>query len=89
MAVGHQLHYLFVSILCDCTPAAPRELWDTFAPHICDDLRHLLLWLCPQFDPSDADILILDYGLYLIDKLLSYTGKRLREWEDMPLIVKN
>ena len=87
MAVGHQLRHLFVSILRDCTPAAPRELWDTFAPHICDDLRRLLLRLRPQFDPSDADIL--DYGLYLIDKLLSYTGKRLREWEDMPLIVKN
>ena len=38
-------------------------------------------------DPSDA--LIQDYGLYLIDRLLSYTGKRLHDWDSMPQFVQD
>ena len=38
-------------------------------------------------DASDAQVQ--DYGLYLIDKLLSHSGKRLQDWESMPQIVRN
>jgi hypothetical protein len=86
MAVGQQLRHLFVSILHDCIPSRPRELWDLFWPHICDDLKHQLQQQDIQ-DPSDAQVQ--DYGLYLIDKLLSYTGRRLQEWDCMPQIVEN
>jgi hypothetical protein len=86
MAVGQQLRHLFVSILRDCIPSRPRELWDLFWPHICDDLKYQLQRQDIQ-DPSDAQVQ--DYGLYLIDKLLSYTGRRLQEWDCMPQIVEN
>ena len=76
MAVGRQLRDLFVSILRECTPARPRELWDTFWPDICDDLRHQLQQKGIE-NPCDEDVQ--DYGLYLIDKLLSHTGKRVQE----------
>lgn len=38
-------------------------------------------------DPTDAQVQ--DYDLYLIDKLLSYTGKRIEEWTCMPQIQEN
>jgi hypothetical protein len=88
MAVGRQLRHLFVSILRDCSPARPRELWDTFWPDICDDLKyHLECHPGVQNPPTEAQVQ--DYGLYLIDKLLSYTGRRLQDWDCMPQIVEN
>jgi hypothetical protein len=86
MQMGEQLRRLFVTILRECTPANPRELWDTFWPHICDDLRRRLQ-RHNIAEPTDAQVQ--DYGLYLIDKLLSHYGKRLQEWESMPQIVGN
>jgi hypothetical protein len=87
MQIGRQLCHLFVTILCDCTPANPRELWDTFWPDICDDLRYQLRCHANIADPSDAQVQ--DYGLYLIDKLLSHSGKRLEDWDSMPQFVEN
>jgi hypothetical protein len=86
MQTGYQLRRLFVTILRECTPAHPRELWDKFWHDICDDLKCQLQWQGMQ-DPSDAQIQ--DYGLYLIDRLLSYTGKRLHDWDSMPQFVEN
>ena len=86
MAVGPQLRQLFVSILRDCTPASPKELWDTFWPDICDDLKYKLS-LEGIEDASDAQVQ--DYGLYLIDKLLSHSGKCLKDWDSMPHFVRN
>ena len=86
MQTGFQLQHLFVTILHECTPARPRELWDKFWHDICDDLKHQLQQQGMQ-DPSDA--LIQDYGLYLIDRLLSYTGKRLHDWDSMPQFVQD
>jgi hypothetical protein len=86
MQMGQQLRHLFVTILRECTPANPRELWDRFWEDICDDLRG-----CLQrqgfTEPTDAQHQ--DYGLFLIDKLLSHHGKRLQDWETMPLIEGN
>src|ERR1700761_7357518 len=42
MQTGFQLQHLFVTILHECTPARPRELWDKFWHDICDDLKHQL-----------------------------------------------
>ena len=82
MQTGAQLRQLFVTIIRDCTPADPRALWDTFWPHICDDLRYQLRRHANI--PEASDVQVQDYGLYLIDKLLSYTGKRLQDWDTMP-----
>jgi len=50
----------------------------TFWPSIYDDIRHLLQTHANIPKPSDAQIQ--DCGLYLIDKLLAQTGKRLQQW---------
>jgi hypothetical protein len=75
MQTGAQLCHLFVTIIRDCIPADPRALWNTFWPSICDDIRHLLQTHANIPEPSDAQIQVC--GLYLINKLLAQTGKRL------------
>ena len=87
MQVGSQLRRLFVTILRDCTPADPRGLWDTFWSDICDDLKYCLQHHAGITEPTDAQVQ--DYGLFLIDKLLSQTGKRLQDWACMPHIEGN
>ena len=42
MATGHQLRVLFVTILIDCSPTHPRQLWDDHKHSLCDDLRRAL-----------------------------------------------
>jgi hypothetical protein len=66
---------------------APQGVWDTFWPDICDDLKNCLQHHAGIAEPTDAQVQ--DYGLYLIDKLLSQTGKRLQEWDCMPQIEGN
>jgi hypothetical protein len=87
MQMGEQLRHLFVTILRECTPARPRELWDTFWPDICVDLKYRLQQHLDIAEPTDAQVQ--DYGLFLIDKLLSHTGKRLQEWDCMPQIQED
>jgi hypothetical protein len=65
MAVGHQMHHLFVTILKDCTPADPRVLRDTFWQDICDDVKHHPVFHNRDTEPSEEEIQ--NYGLYLID----------------------
>ena len=87
MQTGSQLRQLFVTIIRDCTPADPRALWDTFWPHICDDLSYQLRRDANIPEASEAQIQ--DYGLYLIDQPLSHTSKRLQDWDTMPHIHTN
>ena len=91
MQVGHQLRHLFVSILKDCSSANPRALWDRHWPDICDDLKnrlwHPTIHRILDVEPSDA--VIQDYGLYLIDQLLSQHDKHLKDWGSMPQVVGN
>jgi hypothetical protein len=75
MQIGVQLRHLFVTIIRDCIPADPRSLWDRFWPYICNDLSYQLQHHAHILEPSKEQIQ--DYGLYLIDRLLSHTGKRL------------
>ncbi len=42
MATGHQLRVLFVTILIDCSPTHPRQLWNNHKHSLCDDLRRTL-----------------------------------------------
>ena len=87
MQTGHQMRHLFVIILKDCAPAKPEELWATFWEHICDDLKHHLELHILHVQPSEAQVH--NYGLYLIDELLSHSGKRLKDWSMMPQVVEN
>src|SRR5216684_6834626 len=85
MAVGRQMCHLFVTILKDCTLANPRALWDTFWQDICDDLKRHPIFR--NRDPEPTEEKIHDYGLYLIDQLLSQSGKRLQDWDSMPQVI--
>ena len=87
MATGHQLRVLFVTILCDCIPSAPMQLWEDHNANICDDLRHALQHNDIRQNPTDADVW--DYGLYRLDQLLSNSNKSLKDWPDMPQVQQN
>ena len=87
MATGYQLCHLFVTILCDCTPTDPRRLWEEFADHICDDLACQLARLHIRENPTPEEIR--DYGLYLIEQLLSPSGKSLKDFQGMPEVTGN
>jgi hypothetical protein len=87
MATGYQLHHFFVTILCDCIPTDPRALWEEFADHICDDLARQLARLHIRENPTPEEIR--DYGLYLIEQLLSPSGKTLKDFQGMPQVTGN
>jgi len=85
MAVGRQMRHLFVTILKECNPADPRALWDSFWQDICDDLKRHPVFHGRDVEPSEEEIQ--DYGLYLIDQLLSQSGKRLQHWDSLPQVT--
>ena len=88
MATGCQLRNLFVTILRDCAPSDPVQLWNTYWPHICDDLQYQLQHTNLHPNPTDDDIQ--DYGIYLINQLLIVSGKSLqRDWPYMPQITQD
>jgi hypothetical protein len=60
----------------------PKDLWDHFCIHICDDLHYKLLQKGIS-DPSEENVY--DYGLYLIQDLLGAQGSSLENFPPMPL----
>jgi len=82
MQTGGQLRSLFASILCHNNPSQPAVLWDHHKAKLCDDLHHRLI-LLNHPDPTEDQIY--DYGLYLIDCILSKMGKRLQNFPPIPL----
>src|SRR6266542_3557172 len=84
MATGHQLRVLFVTILIDCSPTHPRQLWNNHKHSLCDDLRRTLQRRHIRENPSNEDVW--DYGLFLISTLLSQLNKSLIFWPDMPQV---
>jgi hypothetical protein len=82
MQTGKQLRALFVVILRDCLPSQPVQLWLQFRQHICDDLKHALRQLGVQ-NPTEDEVY--DYGLHLINHLLEYSNRSLKDYPPMPL----
>ncbi|KAF7334120.1 ATP-dependent DNA helicase [Mycena venus] len=78
MQTGTRLRHLFVTILLFCNPSEPRALWEEFRVYICDDLAHRLRRMGFE-DPTDDDTF--DYGLFLLQKLLSESGRSLKDFE--------
>ena len=87
MATGRQLQDLFATLLCDCTPSDPLQLWMDFWDKICDDLQHRLQTqnICQNPTPED----IYDFGLFLIEEILQRSNKSLRNWPMLPLPQQN
>jgi len=84
MQSGCQLCNLFVTILHGCSPSDPAALWLQFWTQICDDLHWTLQQKNILQNSTEEDVF--DYGLYLIDKLLSSSSgnKGLEHWPTMP-----
>jgi hypothetical protein len=88
MATGRQLRNLFATILRECAPSDPVHLWNTYWPHICDDLRYQLQHHNIRINPTDDDVQ--DYGLFLIDEILKASNKSLQaNWPHMPHSTQN
>jgi hypothetical protein len=63
---------LFVTIVRDCQPSKPRDLWDELKRDLCDDLRH---FLCRQRLNNLSDDTVFDYRLHLIETRLCIDDK--------------
>ena len=70
-----------------CSPLNPQALWDQFKGHLCDDLRQRIISLFDVLDPTEEQVC--DYGLYLINDILSRNGKNLSNFPPMPLPERN
>src|SRR5579871_6610697 len=76
---GHALRALFVEGLLYSTIGDPPHFWDLFKADICDDLKRELERRNITWDPLLADP-HLDYGLFLIQRLLSSSYKALQDY---------
>lgn len=77
MQMGHQLRHLFETIMHECAATKPEVLWREFKQYVCDDLKYQLSQKTNIREPTDEEAE--DYGLYLINQLLSYFGRELKE----------
>jgi primosomal protein N' len=82
MQTGSQLHSLFVTILIGANPTKPKDLWDCFCIHICDDLHYKLL---QKGIPDPSQEQVYNYGLYLMQDLLGAQGSSLENFPPMSL----
>ena len=87
MQTGERLRDLFTTLLLFCGPTKPKQLWNEFRGHICDDLGYWLRCSGRQ-DPQEDELF--DYGLWLIEWILMKTQKKqLKDFPDMPLPEHN
>ena len=76
MQPGSQLRQLFSSMLLFCELSSPENLWLEFREQICDDL-HIRI-------PNPTTDRVYDYGLFLINRMLSDSGYSLQNFPHMP-----
>ena len=79
---GHALRALFGTALVHGRVTDPTASWNRYANDICEDLPHRLRSMTDV--PDDLMSPHLDYGLYLLNGVLSDLGKRLEDY-NMPL----
>jgi hypothetical protein len=82
MQTGSSLRRLFCIILQFCEPAHPERLWNRYRENICDDVAFILR---QAGHPHATDDEKWDYGLLLIDRVLSGYSRSLRDFRPMPL----
>ena len=83
MQTGYVLCTLFATILNECHPIQPLDLWKQFKDCICDDLPW---WLEHEY-PNEwvMEDLIFDFGLFLLNQQLLKFEKTLADFPPMPL----
>ncbi|RJE24685.1 hypothetical protein PHISCL_03000 [Aspergillus sclerotialis] len=80
LAVGYRLRVLFVIALVFGSVTDPYSLWDAFKDRICGDLERELQ--NPVHWPNASEFIgrDIDYGLFLISRLLTDYGKSLSDF---------
>ena len=86
MQTGTRLHQLFATLLLFGELSQPEVLWNDFQQHICDDLEYRLQAMGIDHPTTD---MVYDYGLFLLGKLLSDSGRSLQEWPSMPQVQQD
>jgi hypothetical protein len=68
---GGQLRKLFVTILANCEPADPRQLWEDFKHHLSDDCNYQLriLYSCEEPTEEQAEDLALCHIRIQLERL--------------------
>jgi hypothetical protein len=87
MATGKQLWDLFCTILRDCLPSDPLQLWMDFWDKICDNLQHRLQIQNLHQNPTPEDVY--DFGLFLTEEILQKSTKSLCDWPMLPIPQQN
>ena len=83
MQTGYVLCTLFATILNECHPSQPLDLWEQFKDHICNDLPW---WLEHEYPNEQfTEDLIFDFGLFLLHQQLLKFEKTLADFPPMPL----
>jgi len=77
---GKQLRVLFSTALVFGCVSNPKALWERFCTNICDDLTYRIQQMGEVGIPPEIDNPHLDYGLYLLQKLLTHHGKCLSDF---------
>ena len=81
MQTGSRLRQLFASMLLFCNLGTPEKLWDEFKASICEDLHiHIT-------NPTSERVY--DYGLFLLNQILSDSGYNLQNFPHMPIPTEN
>jgi hypothetical protein len=75
-ATGSALRSFFVVALLTGPLADPLAIWTTFQTDLCDDLPPRAVALGVSTDPTAY----IDYGLFLLERLLADSGKRLADF---------
>jgi len=74
------LRVLFSTALVFGCVSDPKALWERFCTNICDDLTYRIQQMGEVGIPPEIDNPHLDYGLYLLQKLLTNHGKCLSDF---------
>ena len=78
---GSSLRQLFASMLLFCQISTPKALWQEFQDDICDNLSRRI--------PNPTTDCICDFGLYLLNGILTESGYSLDNFPKMPLPCGN
>src|SRR5882672_6334051 len=68
-------------MLLFCELSSPERLWDKFQQHLCNDLHIRIANPTPER--------VFDYGLFLLNQILSDSGYSLCSFPHMPLPNEN
>ena len=85
MQSGHQLQHLFVTILINCYPSQPEQLWAKHKHNLSDDILYRLRRELHDPNLHLSQQTVESYALHELDDLLMQQGKMLKDFPYMPI----